>query len=104
MLPPSQLHVDTVAPHRHPFLEQQLALPLPLGKAAVRPDNAVPGKVLVRGRKDAADEARRFGIDAAVSLDRASRNPSNPPHARAHSRSAVPTFRLRQGATTIPLP
>jgi len=85
MLPPSQLHVDTVTPHRHAFLDQQLALPLPLGKAAVRPDDAVPGEVLVRGRKDAADEARRFGIDAAVSLDRAPRNPSNPHDDGGHS-------------------
>jgi hypothetical protein len=38
----------------------------------------MPRQVLMRCRKDAADEARRFGIDSSIALDGAIGNAANP--------------------------
>jgi hypothetical protein len=50
-------------------------------------DDAKPRQVLVGGGEDAADQARRFGVDVAVGAHRAGRDALDAPDDLGHARA-----------------
>jgi hypothetical protein len=71
---PSVAQIDAVAAHRHALRHQPRALTLALSEAAVSADDAVPREVVVDGREDKTDKARRARIDVAVGADKPGRD------------------------------
>lgn len=62
--------IDTVATHRYPFCNQERPLPPALREAPGGADDTMPWEVVVDGRQDEPDEARRAWIDVAVGADK----------------------------------
>jgi len=70
--------IDAVAAHWNSLFEQEVALSLSHGQAAVGVDHTVPWKAFVSGGKKVTDEARRFRVDVAVGADKSHGNRANP--------------------------
>jgi hypothetical protein len=66
---PSKAQIHTIAAHRDTLLNEQRALLPSLREATVGADDPMPWKAFVGRRKNAADEARRDGVDIAIGAD-----------------------------------
>jgi hypothetical protein len=70
--------VDTVAAHRDPFPEEQIALTLSHRDGPVGTDYAMPWETFMGRGKNATDQARRSRLDIAISPDKSNGNRAYP--------------------------
>ena len=89
--------IHALAAHRHALSEQPLSLLRPFRQTPVRPDDAMPRKVVDRGQ-NVPDQSRRMGIDIAVGAHEPPGDRTYPLDDARRARLATPpidTSRLR---------
>jgi hypothetical protein len=67
-------------PHGDAFLEEKRSLAPPHRDAPIGVDDAMPGHLMLGGRKNAPGQARRTRFDVAVGADEAGRDRSHSTH------------------------
>ena len=91
---PRFTQVDAVTVHRDALCKQERTLLRSLREASIATDDAMPWKVIVGGRKNAPDQARRDPVDIAVSSDKPSGNRANPVDNAGCARLGASRFQL----------
>ena len=91
---PRYTQLDSVTAHRDTLFKQSRALLPSLREAPIATDDAMPWKVIVGGRKNAPDQARRDPVDIAVSSNKPSGNRANPVDNAGCARLGASRFQL----------